>query len=181
MQKKETRTIKRGDIYYFNFGEREDSIQSGRRPVLVLQADDFNRKATTIVVASITTVAKKRYLPSHIFLGENFGLPKPSMLLLEQIQTVNKSSLTDYMGHMDDEQIWKHINIAIKKTFGLWFQNMDRLGDIRCLCPRCLNGYMFNSNINIRRLDPLASEKEKCDKCDGLGYDYVIYDKRKLL
>ena len=179
MQNKETSTIKRGDIYYFDFGEREQSIQSGRRPVMVLQADEFNRNAPTIIVASITTVAKKRYLPSHIFLGEDFGLSKPSMLLLEQIQTVNKSSLTEYMGHMNDEKIWKSINIAIKKTFGLWFYNNDKSGDVRCLCQRCLNDYMYNPNIRFRRLDPFALEKEKCDKCNGMGYEYVIYDRSK--
>ncbi|MDO4731719.1 MAG: type II toxin-antitoxin system PemK/MazF family toxin [Clostridia bacterium] len=70
-------------MYYFDFGVSEGFIQSGRRPVLVLQADNFNAKAPTIIVASITTVIKKSYLPSHIMLGESFGLSKLSMLLLE--------------------------------------------------------------------------------------------------
>lgn len=69
-------------------------------------------------------------------MGEEYGLTKPSMVLLEQIQTVNKSGLVDYIGFIDDEQMWKKINIAIKKTFGLWFYNLDRTGDIRCLCPK---------------------------------------------
>jgi len=56
-----------------------------------------------VIVASITAVIKKRYLPSHIILGEEYGLTKPSMVLLEQIQTVNKSGLVDYMGFIDDE------------------------------------------------------------------------------
>ena len=132
MQQKEIKTVKRGEIYYFDFGKAEGSIQSGRRPVLVLQADNFNANSPTVIVASITAVIKKRYLPSHIILGEKYGLTKPSMVLLEQIQTVNKSGLVDYIGFIDDEQMWKKINIAIKKTFGLWFYNLDRTGDIRC-------------------------------------------------
>lgn len=80
--------ISRGDLFYYDFGEREGSIQSGVRPVLVVQANEFNTNAPTIIVASLTTVLKKRYLPSHIILGKEFGLKKPSMVLLVQIQTI---------------------------------------------------------------------------------------------
>ena len=124
MQPKDRKTVRRGEIYSYDFGTTEGSIQSGRRPVLVIQADNFNEKAPTVIVASITTVIKKRYLPSHIILDDRFGLEKPSMVLLEQIQTVNKSSLTDYIGFVEDERIWKQINAAIKQTFGLWFYSL---------------------------------------------------------
>ena len=107
MQQKEIKAVKRGEIYYFDFGKAEGSIQSGRRPVLVLQADNFNANSPTVIVASITAVIKKRYLPSHIILGEEYGLTKPSMVLLEQIQTVNKCGLVDYIGFIDDEQMWR--------------------------------------------------------------------------
>ncbi len=69
MQLQRRQPIKRGEIYYYDFGFTEGSIQSGRRPMLILQAD-FNEKAPTIIAAAITTVIKKRYLPSHIVLGE---------------------------------------------------------------------------------------------------------------
>lgn len=95
MQRKE---IQRGDLFYYDFGKREGSVQSGERPVMVIQADNFNANAPTIIVAAVTAVMKKKYLPSHIILGEDFGLKKPSMVLLEQIQTVNKDELTDYIG-----------------------------------------------------------------------------------
>ena len=146
--------IRRGDIFSYDFGTRIGSIQSGVRPVLVIQADNFNANAPTVIVASITSVIKKRYLPSHIILGEDFGLMKPSMVLLEQIQTVNKDDLTEYIGFVDDERLWRQINAALKKTFGLWLYNTDRIGDIRCLCPKCLNDYFRNPNYVVRRLDP---------------------------
>lgn len=76
MQRKE---IKRGDLFFYDFGTREGSIQSGVRPVMVIQADNFNANAPTIIVASVTGVMKKKYLPSHIILGESFGLKKPSI------------------------------------------------------------------------------------------------------
>lgn len=107
--------IRRGDIFSYDFGTRIGSIQSGVRPVLVIQADNFNANAPTVIVVSITSVIKKRYLPSHIILGEDFGLTKPSMVLLEQIQTVNKNDLTEYIGFVDDERLWRQINAALKK------------------------------------------------------------------
>ena len=89
MQRKE---IQRGDLFYYDFGKREGSVQSGERPVMVIQADNFNANAPTIIVAAVTAVMKKKYLPSHIILGEDFGLKKPSMVLLEQILFLEKGA-----------------------------------------------------------------------------------------
>lgn len=127
MQRKE---IQRGDLFYYDFGKREGSVQSGERPVMVIQADNFNANAPTIIVAAVTAVMKKKYLPSHIILGEDFGLKKPSMVLLEQIQTVNKDELTDYIGSVNDERLWKQINAALKKTFR--FMDLQHRQKRRC-------------------------------------------------
>ena len=62
------RIISRGDLFYYDFGDRVGSVQSGERPVLVVQADDYNQNAPTIIVAAVTSVIKKRYLPYFIFL-----------------------------------------------------------------------------------------------------------------
>ena len=170
--------IKRGEIYSYDFGETTGSIQSGKRPVLILQADEFNRKAPTVIVAAITSVIKKQYLPSHVILPEGTGLKQESMVLLEQIRTVNSSDLTDRIGFVDDEETWRYINRGIKKAFGLWIYKHDRSGDIRCLCAKCLRDYTDNSSFVVKRLDPFKSVKSRCDKCDGLGYDYIVYDKK---
>ena len=174
------REIHRGDLYYYDFGNCTGSVQSGERPVLVVQADDYNHNAPTIIVAAVTSVMKKRYLPSHIELGENFGLKKQSMVLLEQVQTVNKSELKEYIGTVDDEQIIRQINITLKKTFGLWYYKPEKQGNIRCLCPKCLKGYIQSPDYIVRRLDPFAKVKEKCDKCEGYGWDYVVIDRNFL-
>lgn len=173
-----TSAIKRGDIFYYDFGTREGSIQCGLRPVLVIQATEFNQSAPTILVAAITSVNKKQYLPSHIILGENFGLVKPSMVLLEQLQTVNKTDLVEYIGCMNDEIIWREINYALKLTFGLAKQRV-RTADIRCLCPKCLADYFNNPAYIVRRVDPLRGVKDRCDKCNGMGYDYMILDRKR--
>ena len=174
MQKKE---IKRGDLFYYDFGEKKGSIQSGVRPVLVVQADCYNQNAPTVIVVCLSTAVKKRYLPSHIVIGEDFGLKKPSMILLEQIQTVSKEHLTDYIGNVDDERLWKRINITLKKIFDMWYYKKEEKEDIRCLCPKCLNEYLHNPNYIVRRADPFAKIKEKCDKCGESGWEYILYDR----
>ena len=148
--------ICRGDLFYYDFGDNSGSVQSGERPVLVIQADDYNQNAPTIIVAAITSVIKKRYLPSHIILGEEFGLKKPSMVLLEQIRTVNREDLREYIGTVDDDKLFRQINATLKKTFGLWVYKPDYI---------------------VRRLDPFAKRKDRCDKCDGDGWDYVVTDR----
>ena len=148
--------ICRGDLFYYDFGDNSGSVQSGERPVLVVQADDYNQNAPTIIVAAVTSVIKKRYLPSHIILGEEFGLKKPSMVLLEQIRTVKREDLREYIGTVDDDKLFRQINATLKKTFGLWVYKPDYI---------------------VRRLDPFAKRKDRCDKCDGDGWDYVVTDR----
>ena len=82
--------VKRGEIYLYDFGTNEGSIQNGLRPALVVQCDEGNKASCTTVIAAMTTVIKKRYLPSHIILGDRFGLKEPSMVMLEQLRTVNQ-------------------------------------------------------------------------------------------
>lgn len=174
------RDIKRGEIYYYNFGENTGSIQCGVRPVLILQADNFNRNAPTVIVAAITSVSKKRYLPSHIDLDEECGLKKPSMVLLEQIRTINQNELQDYVGCVADEQTWKQINIGLKKIIGLWIYNNERKGEVMCLCPKCLAEYRNIPGMTVHRMDPFQKKKDSCTYCTtGYGYDYVLFDKRK--
>ena len=171
------RMISRGDLFYYDFGERVGSVQSGERPVLVVQADDYNKNAPTVIVAAVTSVIKKRYLPSHIMLGDKFGLKKPSMVLLEQVQTVNKDELSDYIGTIEDEHLLRQINATLKKTFGLWVYKPEKEENVRCLCSTCLNDYIHNPDYIVRRLDSFAKRKDRCDKCDGDGWDYVVTDR----
>lgn len=168
----------RGDIFYYDFGKNIGSVQNGVRPVLVVQADDYNRNAPTVIVAAITGVIKKRYLPSHIFLGEQFGLRMPSMVMMEQIRTVNQIELSDYIGTVNDKEVLGRINTALKKTLGLWFYKKEKQENIRCLCVKCLDDYIHNPEYLVRRLDPFAKVRDDCDKCGRPGWDYVVTEKR---
>ena len=129
--------------------------------MLVIQADNYNKNAPTIIVAAVTSVIKKRYLPS-------------------QVQTVNKEDLKDYIGTVDDEQLIRRINTMLKKTFGLWIYKKEKEENIRCLCPKCLSEYIDNPNYIVRRLDPFAKEKDRCDKCDKAGWDYVVTERSSV-
>lgn len=166
--------IKRGEIYMYDFGPREGSIQTGYRPVLVLQDERISANAPTVVVAAITTATKKRYLPSHIDLDSETGLKEPSMVLLEQIQSVNKSELTRYIGRVDNEDTLRKIDVGVKKLLGLW-KYKDWTKDIRCLCGRCMSEYRMQKDYIVRRVDPMNKVKDQCDKCGNMGYDYYVY------
>lgn len=170
--------VKRGEIYYYDFGKKDGSVQSGTRPVMVIQCDEGNQRSQTTIVAPITTSIKKRYMPSHVVLGENYGLRGNSMVLLEQIATVNQDDLDVYVGIVDDDDTIRRINNGLKKALGLWIYTPTPSTEIHCLCKKCLNDYIHISDYIVKRLNPFSNTKEKCDKCDGLGYDYLIQERK---
>ena len=179
MENNNIKDIKRGDIYLYDFGNNEGSIQCGERPVLVIQSNYFE-KSPTVIVAAITSALKKEYLPSHIFLYPKYGLDYNSMVMLEQLKTVNKNELKNKIGFIEDSSVWQKINKALKQTFDLWIHKDDRVADIRCLCFKCVRDYKIDPNFILKRLDPFSRKVDKCFKCDNLGYDYVIYDRKDM-
>lgn len=178
MELNSNQKVKRGEIYLYDFGDNEGSIQNGIRPVLVVQCDEGNQASTTTVVAALTTAIKKRFLPSHIVLGKKFGLNEPSMVMLEQLKTVNQKELVDYIGTVDSEYLLRKINNGLKTALGLWVKKPQRNGEIRCLCGKCLQNYKSNPDFIVRRLDPFQRIKNRCDKCLDSGYDYILLTKK---
>ena len=112
-------SVKRGDIYYADLSPVVGSEQGGLRPVLIVQNDIGNRYSPTVIAAAITSRMSKAKLPTHIdiYAGE-VGLAKDSVILLEQIRTLDKRRLKEKMGHLDDE-VMNHVNTAIAISFGL--------------------------------------------------------------
>ena len=108
--------VERGDIYWYNFGQNEGSVQNGIRPALVIQATNFNANSPTTIIAAITTAQKGMYLPSHIFLGERYGLDRPSTVMLEQIRTVNQNELGPYIGTVEDHTTLNAVSKALKRS-----------------------------------------------------------------
>jgi mRNA interferase MazF len=111
--------IRRGDIFYADLSPVIGSEQGGLRPVLIVQNDVGNKYSPTVIAAAITSRMTKSKLPTHIdVLGEHVGLSKDSVILLEQIRTLDKKRLKEKMGHLDDK-VMSEVNEAITISFGL--------------------------------------------------------------
>ncbi len=111
--------IKRGDIYYADLSPVIGSEQGGVRPVLVVQNDIGNKYSPTIIAAAITSQINKAKLPTHIEISaQEYGLLKDSVILMEQIRTIDKKRLREKIGHLDDE-LMERVNEALTISFGL--------------------------------------------------------------
>lgn len=111
--------IKRGEIYYADLSPVVGSEQGGVRPVLIVQNDVGNKYSPTVIAAAITSRTDKSKLPTHIdVFADSFGLEKNSVILLEQIRTLDKKRLREKMGHLD-ESVMSKVNSAISVSFGL--------------------------------------------------------------
>ncbi len=111
--------VKRGDIYYADLSPVIGSEQGGVRPVLIVQNDVGNKYSPTIIAAAITSQINKAKLPTHIEISaEEYGLTKDSVILLEQIRTIDKRRLREKIGHLD-ETLMELVNEAINISFGL--------------------------------------------------------------
>ncbi len=114
--------IKRGDIYYADLSPVVGSEQGGLRPVLIVQNDVGNKYSPTVIAAAITSKMSKAKLPTHIDVtASQVGLLKDSVILLEQIRTIDKVRLKEKMGHLD-EGTMSGVNEALFVSFGLGAQ-----------------------------------------------------------
>ncbi len=105
--------IRRGDIYYADLRPVIGSEQGGIRPVLIVQNDTGNRHSPTVIVAAITSKMNKAKLPTHIEIEANkYDIVKDSVILLEQLRTIDKKRLKDKVGHLDGE-ILQRVNEAL--------------------------------------------------------------------
>ena len=125
-------SVRRGDIFYADLSPVVGSEQGGVRPVLIVQNDTGNRHSPTVIAAAITSVIAaaitsqtgKARLPTHISLSAlSCGLPKDSIILLEQIRTLDKRRLREHMGKLDDA-VMKKVDNAIAVSFGLHPETM---------------------------------------------------------
>ena len=111
--------MRRGDIYYADLRPVVGSEQGGIRPVLIIQNDVGNKHSPTIICAAITSKMNKAKLPTHIELDSTkYQMVKDSVILLEQLRTIDKKRLREHMGHLDDQHM-ALVNDAIAVSFGL--------------------------------------------------------------
>ncbi|RDI39866.1 MULTISPECIES: type II toxin-antitoxin system endoribonuclease NdoA [Falsibacillus] len=111
--------VKRGDVYFADLSPVVGSEQGGVRPVLVIQNDIGNRFSPTVIVAAITAQIQKAKLPTHVEIdAKRYGFERDSVILLEQIRTIDKQRLTDKITHLDDEMMEK-VDEALQISVGL--------------------------------------------------------------
>ncbi|ERI94340.1 toxin-antitoxin system, toxin component, MazF family [Clostridiales bacterium oral taxon 876 str. F0540] len=111
--------MKRGDIFYADLSPVVGSEQGGIRPVIIIQNDVGNKYSPTVIVAAITSQINKAKLPTHVEISsEEYGLNKDSVVLLEQIRTLDKKRLKEKIGHMTEGDM-KKVDEALSISVGL--------------------------------------------------------------
>lgn len=116
--------IKRGDIYYAYLSPVVGSEQGGMRPVLIIQNDIGNHYSPTVIIAAITARISKPKMPTHVGIAaKHVGIEKDSVILMEQIRTIDKQRLKDYIAHLDENMMQK-VDMALLVSIGL--SNSDK-------------------------------------------------------
>jgi mRNA interferase MazF len=111
--------VKRGDVFYADLSPVVGSEQGGVRPVLVIQNDIGNRFSPTVIIAAITAQIQKAKLPTHVEIdAKSHGMEKDSVILLEQIRTIDKQRLTDKITHLEEDAMRK-VDEALQISVGL--------------------------------------------------------------
>ena len=139
--------VRRGDIYYADLSPVVGSEQGGLRPVLIIQNDVGNRYSPTVIAAAITSRMSKAKLPTHIdVFADRVGLAKDSVILLEQVRTIDKQRLKEKMGHLD-EDVMDRVNTALVISFGLGDSREDAVARAVMQAPR---------GVAVRQSPPVA-------------------------
>lgn len=169
-------TYLRGELYYADLGTGIGSEQNGYRPVVIIQNDVGNRHSPTTIVAAISTQIKtKAKLLTHYNLQPGSGLVQPSMVMLEQIRTIDKTRLVQYIGRLSESNI-QGLNHALAISIGLIPTPPSRI--TLCLCQTCAKNFYGSGFYILRRVDPLQVEKQVCTYCgQRRGFDYSLEKK----
>ena len=169
-------TYLRGDMYYADLGKGIGSEQEGYRPVVIIQNNVGNKHSPTVIIASITSKKDaKAKLPTHYLLGAEDGLELPSLVLLEQLRTIDKRRLSSFIGRLPEKHI-QGINHALAVSVGLIESIPNKL--ILCLCRTCAENFYGSGAIVLRRVNADQTEKDTCTYCNSRkGFDYEIIRK----
>ena len=170
-----TRKIKRGDMYYADLNPIIGSEQGDCRPVLIVQNDLGNEHSPTVVVAPLTTNIRKNHLPTHVMIPCSCGLDRDSLVLAEQIRTIDCSRLSEYIGHIGSE-LFPAIDTALAVCMGLENKRSPK-GEMLelSLCSRCESDFRSSGYLIIKK--GWQDVKEDCDFCKtGRGLRFGIFN-----
>lgn len=155
--------IKRGDIYYADLNPVSGSEQGGNRPVVVVQNNIGNTHSPTVIVVPITSSRQKSRLPTHVDISSSYGLEADSVILTEQIRTIDRSRIQEYIGHIGNDVAAK-INKAISISVGIsQYLSFEEETLTLSLCGRCEKTFSDSSRLVIKK--PGQKYKSECDFC----------------
>lgn len=173
--------IDRGDVFYADLGANTGSVQSGVRPVVVIQNNKGNQESPTVIAVPLTTQPKKMWMPVHVMVSSTEGLPEDSMAMCEQICTLDKKQLDSFVCHLSGFTMRK-INVATLISIGLmpisrrnYIEGRSQM--VMTLCAQHLQPYFDSPDYRVERLDHFQ-DKEICTCCHRSGYDYRITNVR---
>lgn len=174
--------VKRGDIYYADLGIGEGSEQGGVRPVLVIQNDLGNKFSPTVIVAAITSKMTKTKIPTHVEINAvKYGLPENSVVLLEQVRTIDKRRLQKKVGSLD-KKIMDSINRSSGISIGLIDsrfnecyiqQKIYEIKDLDSFITKYKN--KGNTDLTIEKLEKISLMGDIINYCKNFNVDSRIY------
>lgn len=166
-------TYLRGQLFYADLGDGIGSEQQGLRPVVIIQNNIGNRHSPTVIVAAVSSKTKtKAKLPTHFNIGPESGLERPSIVLLEQLRTIDKQRLGSYIGQLSLPQV-RELNHALAISIGLIEPIPQKL--TLCLCGTCANDFRGTGAFMLRPTGLQQAGEEICTYCGKhWGVDYVV-------
>ena len=167
-------TYKRGDVFFADLGQGIGSEQMGYRPVVIIQNDTGNKHSPTVVVAAVTSkVDAKAKQPTHCFIGAEYGLELPSVILLEQIRTLDKQRLEKYVGRLSKKHL-NDLNHALAISVGL-IPAQENL--VLCLCKPCADNFRLDGKYDLIRVME-NQVRDTCTYCNyRMGFEYELVPK----
>ena len=171
----ENRKIRRGDIYCADLNPVVGSEQGDRRPIIVVQNDDGNEHSLTVVIVPITATLRKYPLPTHVLIPGCCGLEKDSVALTEQIRTIDRSRLDEYIGHID-QKLQPALDKALAVCIGLETRSPLK-GEmlILSLCHRCEVDFRKSEYLLVKK--GWQEVKNDCDFCKaGKGLNFGVFN-----
>jgi mRNA interferase MazF len=169
------KTIRRGDMFYANLNPVIGSEQGDFRPVLIVQNNTGNTHSPTVVVVPITRNLQKSRLPTHVTIPQSCGLESDSLALAEQIRTIDRSRLSDYIGHIGGN-VQAEIDNALSVCVGIERHRAPK-GEMLelSLCNRCENDFRDSGYILIKK--GWQEVKEDCDFCKvRMGLTFGVFN-----
>ena len=163
--------LSRGDVFFADLDPAFGCEQSGTRPVLIVQNNTGNRYSNTTIVAAISQRIKPS-LPTHVAIQETLGIGQNSVILLEQLRTIDEKRLAGKLGRLDEKQMHL-VDAALMASLGIKTTPKDTI--LMTLCHNCAQSFRDSGGYLLRPANPLQDMQEPCTVCNVCtGYDYEV-------